>query len=423
MADTLTYEALRDAVAGTGIGVRARTPLEPLGGPGDKVQPPTYGVADRADTKYAIETRTIGGETTTTVVLDSVASQANRFELALLDATRDGDADVPRVSVDFSATDLADLDKISSLEASHRVFDAILRDSLLGDRLFRLSDVGVAITEASVKSAAALFRYSPTTLLFGGWDSTGPKGGRGAKYERALTSEVIGTGAEVGVRTSSRIDAVGIELKAGPLFEAPDGTWTLDEADAVKEKGKPKLYKRSAEGAGRPSQVNHGNITPSIDTRAGGVTVEEITAITVLSFIQLRRLRFPVDADGRKLDGDTRKTAEVAARTAIAALGLAAATLAFEEGFDLRSRCVLAPLDDIRFELLRRGDDAVEFTLDRDGALALLSQAKDAAVAAGLAWESDEILLQPTERLVALIRRSRDVAAVRPAEDDEQAEG
>jgi CRISPR-associated protein Csb1 len=422
MTDALNYEALRDAVAGTGIGVRARTRLEPLGGPGDKVQPPTYGVSDRADTKYALETRTIGGETTTTVVLDSVASQANRFELALLEATRDGEADVPRVSVDFSATDdLADLDKISSLEASHRVFDAILRDSLLGDRLFRLSDVGVAITEASVKNAAALFRYSPTTLLFGGWDSTGPKGGRGAKYERALTSEVIGTGAEVGVRTSSRIDAVGIELKAGPLFEAPDGTWTLEEAEAVQDKGKAKLYKRSADGAGRPSQVNHGNITPSIDSRAGGVTVEDITAITVLSFIQLRRLRFPVDADGAKLDGDARKTAEVAARTAIAALGLAAATLAFEEGFDLRSRCVLAPVDDIRFELLRRGDDAIEFTLDRDGALALLAEAKEAAVAAGLAWESDEVLLQPTDRLVDLIRRSRDVAAVRPAEDDEDA--
>lgn len=417
---TLTYDILRDAVAGTGVGVRARTRLEPLGGPGDKLQPPTYGVPDRADTKYAMEIRTIDGQPTTTVVLDSVASQANRLELALLEATRDGDIDVPLVSVDFSAIDdLADLDKISSLEASHRVFDALLRDSLLGETLFRLSDVGVSITEANVKNAAALFRHSPTTLLFGGWDSTGPKGGRGAKYERALTSEVIGTGAVVGVRTSSRIDAAGVELKAGPIFEAPGGGWTLDPDEAVQEKGKPKLYKRSADGAGRPSQINHGNITPSIDTRAGGVTVDEVTAITVLSFIQLRRLRFPTDADGTRLDGQARKTAEVAARTALAALGLAAATLAFEEGFDLRSRCVLAPTDDISFELLRRGDETVTFTLDRESALALLAEARDAAVAAGLAWESDEILLQPTDRLAELIRRSRDVAAVTPADADD----
>lgn len=415
MTTSLNYETLRDAVAGTGIGIRARTRFEPLGGPGDKVQPPTYGVSDRADTKYAIETRTIGGETTNTVVLDSVASQANRLELALLEAARDGDTEVPLVSVDFSDVhDLADLDKISSLEASHRVFDALLRDSLLGDRLFRLSDVGVAITEASVKNAAALFRYSPTTLLFGGWDSTGPKGGKGAKYERALTSEIIGTGAVTGVRTSSRLDPTGIE-KVATIYRAdgqgvaPD--WTLDPAEAVEHKKKPT--------EARPSEINHGNVAPSIDTKAGGVTVEDITAITVLSFIQLRRLRFPVDTEGTKLEGDARKTAETAARTAIAALGLAAATLAFEQGFDLRSRCVLAPVDDIRFELLRRGDEPTVFTLDRDDALALLAEARDAAVAAGLAWETEEVLLQPTERLVELIRRSRDVATVQPAGADE----
>lgn len=412
MTETLTYEALRTAVAGPGVGIRARTSLEPLGGPGDKVQPPTYGVSDRADTKYALETRTFGGETTRTVVLDSVASQANRLELALLEATRDGDTEVPVVSVDFSGiAGLEDLDRISSLEASHRVFDAILRDSLLGDRLFRLSDVGVAITEASVKNAAGLFRYSPTTLLFGGWDSTGPKGGKGAKYERALTSEVIGTGVEVGVRTSSRIDAVGIE-KVATIYRSDGGgtqpDWTLDPAEALTTSKKPV--------EARPSEINHGNVTPSIDTRAGGVTVKEITAITVLSFIQLRRLRFPVDADGARLDGEARRTAEVAARTALAALGLAAATLAFEEGFDLRSRCVLVPTADIRFELLQRGGTSTELTLERDSALALLDEARAAAVAAGLAWETDEILLQPTDRLVELITRSRAVAATEAPE-------
>lgn len=410
---TIAYEELRDAVAGSGIGVRTRTSFEPLGGAGDKLQPPTYGSGGN-ETKYAIEQRTINGEVTKTVVLDSVASQANRLELALLEATRDGDLDLPLISVDFGAVeDLADLDRISSLEASHRVFDALLRDSLLGETLFRLSDVGVAITEASVKNAAALFHHSPTTLVFGGWDSTGPKGGRGAKYERALTSEIIGTGAVVGVRTSSRLDAAGVELKAGPVFEAPGGDWTLDPADAVQDKGKPKLYKRSADGAGRPSQINHGNITPSIDARAGGVTVEDVTAITVLSFIQLRRLRFPVDIKGNRLEGDARRQAEVAARTALAALGLAATTLAFEEGFDLRSRCVLVPNGDISFELMTRGSaEATTFSLDRESAIALLKTAQDKAAAAGLAWQDEEILLQPTDRLTNLIRRSRDVAAV-----------
>ena len=58
-----------------------------LGGAGDKVFPPTYAVAEGAENKYAIEERRMPGtgEIVRSVVLDSVASQANRFELALLD--------------------------------------------------------------------------------------------------------------------------------------------------------------------------------------------------------------------------------------------------------------------------------------------------------------------------------------------------
>lgn len=416
---TITLEDLADAVAGDGVGIRARTILEPLGGPGDKIQPSTYGVDDRADTKYALEYRRVNGESVESVVLDSVASQANRFELALLDAYRADEISLPVVSADFrEIAGLEGYDRISSLEAPHRVFDAILRDSLLGGRLFRLSDIGQAITEATVKNAAALFHHAPTTLLLGGWDSTGPKGGRGAKYERALTSEIVGIGVARGVRTSSRLDPLGVELKSGTVYQAADGggvgqvAWTQDEADALKDKGKPVPYKGSGEGAaGRPSQMNHGNITPSIDTKAGGVTVDSIEATTVLSFAQLRRLRFPVDAMGNPLSGEARITAERAARTALAALGLAAAVLAFEEGFDLRSRCVLMATDDLNFELMRRGAaPSTTFTLNRAQAIALLDGASSAAATAGLPWAADELLLQPVDRLVELVRRSQALA-------------
>lgn len=412
---TITLSDLHEAVAGDGVGIRARTDLEPLGGPGDKVQPSTYGVEERADTKYATEKRRVNGESVDSVVLDSVASQANRFELGLLDAFRSGEISLPVVSADFTTfDDLAGYDRISSLEAPHRIYDAILRDSLLDDRLFRLSDVGQAITEATTKNAAALFHHSPTTLLFGGWDSTGPKGGRGSKFERAITSEIVAIGVEYGVKTSSRIDPLGIELKAGPLYQAKDGGWTLDEDEATTDKGKPVAYKGSGEGAaGRPSQVNHGNIAPSLDRKAGGVTVDRILATTVLSFAQLRRLRFPIDASGAPLTGDARSTAEATARTALAALGLAATVLAFEEGFDLRSRCVLMATDDLSFELLRRGSaGSTEFSLDRSDAISLLTEAVDAASGAGLPWASDELLLRPVERLAELVRRSRAIAAV-----------
>lgn len=421
---TLTYEELKAAVGSDGVGVRARLALEPLEGPGGKVFPPTYGVPDNAETKYAIEQRKevdANGEahTVESVVLASVADVANRQELALLEAFRSGELAIPVISTDFSGSEgVEGLDRISSLEAPHRVFDSILRDSLLEGRLFRMSDPGRSITEATTSNAAALYHWAATTLLFGGWDSTGPKGGRGAKYERAITSEIVAIDVARGVKTSSRIDPIGIEMKAGTLYEAnvDDAEhqlpWTLEPSEAKGGEKKPTPIKGGGEGAaGRPSQVNHGNITPSIDDRAGGVTAARIEMSSVLSFIQLRRLRFPVDHVGTPIDASKRRDAEVAARTALAALGLAAMVLSYEEGFDLRSRCVLTATDDQSFELIRRGAaENTTFTLDRVQALDLVEQAARNAAGLGLTWAPDEILLDPAERLVDLVRRSQTVA-------------
>jgi len=409
----LAYEELRNAVGGEAVGLRARTELEPLGGPGDKVFPPTYGVGDREETKYASEQRKVDGQTVAAVVLDSVASQANRFELALLDAIRRGEMQIPLVSVDFRGTDVADLDVLSALQAPHRIFDALLRDSLIDGRLFRLSDIGGAITEASFRAATPLLVHSPTTLVFGGWDSTGPRGGLGAKYERCLTSEIVALGVERGVATASRIDPAGIQRDAAKLYDAPDATWTLDDKEAIQENGKPKLVSRSGEGhPGRPSQVNHGNIAPSIERRAGGVTAERIVATTILSFAGLRRLRFPLDHRGIAVPEDRRTETEAAAHAALAALGVAAVVLGFENGFDLRSRCVLVPTGALEFELIGRSGDrrVVQFT--RTDALGLLRAAAEALTDVGLSWSTDEVLLQPSPRLVELIRRSRSHAAV-----------
>ena len=408
---TFTYENLLASVAGDGVGIRARTRLEPLGGPGDKIFPPTYGVDARAETKYAMETRRVNGEDVPSVLIDSVSSQANRFELALLEAIRSDELQLPLISVDFrSAAGAEDLDLLSALEVPHRVYDAVLRDSLLDGSMFRLSTVGHSITEATVKNAAALFHHSPTTLLFGGWDSTGPKGGRGSKFERAITSEIVAIGVQPGVKTRSRLDPLAIEKAAAIIFESIDGTWTIDEADAKKDaKGNPIVKAGGGDGpAGRPSHINHGNVPPSIDDEAGGVTADEILAVTVLSFVALRRLRFPLDHTGAVVAPAKRREAEAAAHAALAAIGLAATVLAFEDGFDLRSRCVLAPSASLEFELLSRGGGEPErFTLDREEALALVKSAADGAAAAGLPWMDEELLLEPAGRLVDLVVRSR----------------
>lgn len=73
-------------------------------------------------------------DTTSGVLVDSVQSQANGLEECLLQAIRDNVVSIPHVVVDFRKAGLDGITEITSLEAPHRVYDAILRDSLSGWR-------------------------------------------------------------------------------------------------------------------------------------------------------------------------------------------------------------------------------------------------------------------------------------------------
>ena len=401
----LTIEKLTNAVAGGAVALRSIMRLQPVDGPGGKVFPSSYAVADSADHKYAIEERQLGDRLSTTVLLDSVASQANRAELALLDGWEAGELSFPVPYVDFSGElELDDLGRITVLEAPHRLADAIFRDSLLEGTLFRLSDMGQAITEARPGNATELFRYAPTALLFGQWDSTGPKGGLGYKFQRAYVSEIVGLDAQIGRKVGSRIDPLLIEREAAIAYEHkdPQQSWTLDKSEAAKDK-KGKL--QTAGKDGRPSEINHGNIAPSIDTKAGGVTISEARQTTVISFAALRRLRFV----GKSRD------AETAARTAVAALGVAAISYAYELDYDLRSRCLLIPEHALKLEMIGRDGSAPEqVTVDRDSAARLLGEAAARAKQAGIGWKEEEIALQAAPKLVELLKRSREVSAREP---------
>ena len=170
----------RDAVA-----IRGTAMLEPAGGPGDKVFPPTHSVADRrASTRYASEKRRIDGREVECVLLDSVQSQANRMEEGLQELWENKKIALPVISVDFSSA-APDIGAVTSLTAPHRVADALLRDCLIDGTLFRLSEIGRSFTDATPKNAAPLFKVCPTGLVFGLWDSTGPKGGLGSKFARS----------------------------------------------------------------------------------------------------------------------------------------------------------------------------------------------------------------------------------------------
>lgn len=404
MPEKLTFDVLKQAVAGNAAAFRCVAEYHPAGGPGDKVFPPTY--KDGKDAKYAEEERRIDGEIVPCVLLDSVQSQANRMELALLEAVRAGRITIPVVSVRFDQDVLKKKFAVTSLEAPHRVADAIFRDSLLDGVVFRESEKGRVLDTAEVKNATGLFGLCPTALVFGVWDSTGPRGGLGAKFQRALVSEMVGWGAQKGIRSGSRLDPLQVVLGAGPLYQRAEKTksapaWTLDENAAAKEKGQPK--KLGKDGKGKPSEANHGNVTPYCSP--GGFTISKATQTTVLSLAALRRLRFP-------LNGNVDSEIEVdrAARTALAALGLAAAVLSREDGCDLRSRCQLFPAQEFVWDLLDApGAVPKSYLLDGGNIVEILSGAVVEAKSKGLPWDTEIPPLTPHPELLKLVCRSQEL--------------
>ena len=429
----LTLKTLQDAVAGRAAAFRCRSRLQPAGGPGGKVFPPTY-----AGAVYATAKRRLPGreEPVNCVLLDSVQSQANRLEEALQQAVDAGRLKLPVIEVDFEPFFPGDdqpeemrlldpVGRVTSLQAPHRIADAILRDSILDGRPFRESEVGRRLSMVSARNATVLFELCPTALLLGMWDSTGPKGGLGAKFERAMVSEIVGINAVYGVRTAIRVDPV--VRKNPPLYETQSGTWTALEKEAVKTgaKNEPKKHGKKA------SELNLGNVTPDFaryssknitsDNREtidimrddaeyiqggrvcpGGVTIDHAEQTIVLSLPALRRLRFPSNG-GASAEMDN------AARTVLAALGLCAAALADKAGLDLRSRCLLYPEQDLVWTLLDRKADQ-DFSLSAENSVTLFNEAVAAAKGAGLPWREEPLVLQPSDELVKLVVKSQRLA-------------
>ena len=325
---SLTLKQLSTALSENAAAFRCTTEYQPAGGNGTTVFPPTYEGGKYALVGYREDEET-GRKLADQVLLDSVQSQANRMELALQEAWEVQQISLPVITVDFAGHELEKDLRVTSLEAPHRIADALIRDSLLDGTPFRKSTLGRRIDDVDNRNATALFELCPTALVFGLWDSTGPKGGLGAKFARAMVSEIVGYGVQIGKKTSSRIDPAQIKLQAGPLYKSANGDgvgWTLEPKAAAKSKKDPlKLGKD-----GRPSEANHGNVTPTIAD--GGVTMERAVQTTVLSLPALRRLRFPLRAGER-----SKPETDLAVRTVLAAIGLCAAVLTREQGCDLRS--------------------------------------------------------------------------------------
>lgn len=401
------YRQLLDGCRDEGLAaIRTVTTFQPASGVGGKVYPPTYPGAANVGPVYLTERRPdADGNLVDAVLLDGYASQANRLEEALLRAVRRGVLAMPLlelvIEVDGQTTHL------TSLETPHRCADAAWRDSLLDGIPFYDSPVGGSIRLASATNARPLYQHYPTAAIFGFWFSR-PNDSKdrvvssnSARVARAYCSEIVAFNATQGKRPASRLDPLSIERVQ--VYKAADGGWTADPADALGGEQKPVLYGKTSSKS-NASAIGHSNIAPSI-IETGGVTMSHALGRSTLSFARLRALEFPAEL-GKLSDPE----ADAAARATLAALTLVADRLARRSGA-LRSGCELVATNSTT-EWVAADGSVTPAHIDLPLALATLRLAVAHAAEAGLPWETEPVRLQPTPRLVDLIRRSREEAVI-----------
>jgi CRISPR-associated protein Csb1 len=339
--------------------LRSVLTLEPIDGPGGRIYPPTYpGAKDGDPPRHVVETLPNGSKR---VLLDSVASQANRQEQALIAARNAGRINFSDVYIDLRDTD-AGIAVLSATEMPHRLSDAILRDSVIDGIAFKNTSLGKAIVSVTPANLSALLEASPTTVLYGCWFS-----GFGIpnplRLQRCVVADMWAENVVQGQHVASRTCPLGIEKI--DLYQTTDGNWTaLTEEAARDAKDKPRPFGK------RPSELKHGNIIDDINVR--GVTAEKIVLRWALPLAAVRRLRF---------GGDKR---DAAGQAYVVALALVARTLQHEAGYSLRSRCDLISKGRLTIDVVEHDGSIDTPEIDAERAIALLKEAEATMKRAGL---------------------------------------
>ncbi|PNE43533.1 type I-G CRISPR-associated RAMP protein Csb1/Cas7g [Streptomyces noursei] len=392
------YQRLRAAanLQSTDGAVRIVAEYEPAGGPGTTVFPPTVKVSGTDAAGYLREARYVDGKQVEVVWLDQPQSQANRCEVALVDAVRRGDVSLPRLEMRTESLSMPV--QVSNLEAPHRSRDAYFRDSVgANGEAFDATPAGKALRDARAGDYSAYLRLVPSDLVYGIWDSH-RKRRIAVKVARAYTSSIVGVAPLVGVRAAGRLDE--LNLAGDTVQVTADGWKSLEGAKA------PKGAKTA-----RMSKIGHGMIPPS--ESIGGVSVTAVRRTATVSMAQLASLRF----------GAMSEELVQASRTLLAAMALLGDRLAFAApALRLRSGCDLVMVSE-RLEWVGRGRERrpVSEPLELSGpreALELFSFALERAVAAGLEWADEPVVVRPNESLQKAINTSFEVDGIGEAEGE-----
>ena len=209
MPDSLSQETINtwaDAEKGP-VALHLKQKLLPVEGEGGVIFPPTY-----ADIGYNIDTLSDGSKVAT---IDSVGSQANRMEPIF--KREPYSSLVPQIEIKYGDEGARN---VSIFEVGHRLGDALIRSSELGDKAKKAFESFLDSGDAS-----ALAKLAPTSLVFGVWDSRDTH----AKLPRIVQSVIRAWDVE--------------ELHRSAQYNPPIDYAALEvfsEEDKTKQQGDPK---------------------------------------------------------------------------------------------------------------------------------------------------------------------------------------
>lgn len=307
------------------VALRMRQPLEPIEGRELPLFPPTYPTSKDAkkhahDTPYTVNVLRGGGKPETRIAsLDSVQSQANRMEAVFAGAFA---GSVPRVGVKVGAR------TVLVTELPHRLADAALRCTSLEDEIRK------AFTAYGGGDAVPIARLSPTSLVYGVWDSRDTK----VKIPRAVRSEILAYDIDVCTRSAQF-----------------SGAFTKEELGFTDDE-----WNKGAEKGFAP--------TPSVDQHGGVIVHGEIVQFASIHLGALRAL----------------PTAKPEHALALARYALALALVGLLHGardYRLRVGCWLVPNGPAQFEVVRGDGGAEPVAITPEQAATWLDEAAQAAQA------------------------------------------
>ena len=192
-----------------------------------------------------------------------MGSQANRIEPIFADE-EDLRGLVPQVTVSYGDVDKKTDGKISLLRAGHRLGDALVRGTELGE------EAHTAFSELLRKNDAThLAKLAPTSLVFGVWDSRDTM----AKVPRLVQSTIRAWDVSRLSRSAQYIPALDYA-----------------QLDVFSETDKEKAEQKAGRGQQRPVGTAWLRHVPATDSHGGIVAAGPIRRDLTINLVQLRRL-------------------------------------------------------------------------------------------------------------------------------------